>query len=1227
MNDVGAGRRFQLTLEAFLFGDEGVNAQGFIAELRRREELSGFVNSLLGLIRDTSLVGNLNSKGNDGKMRGGCVNVIDYLEHHKLTEEKCEVLKSLAKLYAEIIMCRFCPSLSEEISILISMLCEAQPSEKEKRANEKSDFPYLSSFESRIYFSVFTLENCLPLVEILGESIIQSLCKCKRIEVVSLSFYKDLVEMERKHAAENKALTYDDGSREEDQGNIQVGIPYDAEREGKHSFITTDSLNSNAATASGNSLRSSFVYSNRQKARDQFFSLIRQWDQLHSNFRNSSEPIKDMFGMMDRSNYSWFAHLFYNQILLMCCSGRGGEGSEGNLVGNSGRPETNDPISMLSAKNPDKLHKLNQRFSGGGDKKNMLHKSEAPPSGVVETGKTPSAPEFHNIVIDSLFQEGYHQKFFAAFVVSADSFTFNQHLANLIISDILELNSDFTRGSHKNPDVALEKLVFLGKFLGLLFFYPYFLVPKCDLELIAPSSLSNIFSLDLKDVIEVAFEKGHLSTTLPWVFALLSVVQHDPVAKQFKYLQGIFTLLNEVYFSQDLELKNERTGNSLRTSDLVVILLLEKFFGDNEIELVREVGKTMRVRKKIDSAEHENAEHDSNKQEEMETDKGTGVSSKRKDDVRLLKALFPLCPLIADVKDAIGHCIMRDLKSARTSTAHEGGSTKLARTVKKITPINEGSGGSLNRRRNLIQEKLEYWFLWTHPQLKKVNEVLMECAKVKELRHFAPSIERHLEESCSRFTALTQEKLKWLELSIVSAVSEDMWNAEMRHSLSSDLEGKLHYIRTLVKGGLKVKISFQNLYIGNFCPQSNGSLYDEDFFCMSTTLEELRVYIQASVQEELRYHCDNVVRNAVDMLYISSECKVNNVPKEVYELIERNLVKVISERLGSTSPSTPGSLTAQMNSRFRAAFDLLFETHLRQLSLAYQSLQYVFPVGSMHENSVPAFIAELKSSRDFVLVYDVCMSFISTCQGKLGCRDIIAGISDIAGGNAQNIIMSIQGSCDLQGLLAGEESNVVGALCWSMFQVAISLSLYDQFDKAEAQIGRGGLYAYGPPQLDERISASCENMLYTLSVLVQKCAENFENIFKGCISSFLHNVASRRLSENGGFAADSFSKYIVKCCGHSLLSFDSVEDIYCSALSSSEGPLISVLLELALEFIEIYYSSLKHPPNANKRLYKLFSKCNQIYTSLPETDNRKLSCGSSFSGLYNRHFKRHFLII
>lgn len=200
----------------------------------------------------------------------------------------------------------------------------------------------------------------------------------------------------------------------------------------------------NSETDNRNNFPTSESFQAFRKQRDLFYEVLRIWETNHRldgwNFTNLSGKIKSLLLIHGSAvNYMHLARLFKANLINSC-----------QKVQTHAVPDGEVPFANLDAA---KLNKLNTRLVT----KNSNVKSSAP-----------------------FFDE--QQTFYKEFILTANDPCFNQHLIDILINDILDLNgTKFNSDSGDDVDLVtkqsfrncVKSLRILAKFLGFVESLPY----------------------------------------------------------------------------------------------------------------------------------------------------------------------------------------------------------------------------------------------------------------------------------------------------------------------------------------------------------------------------------------------------------------------------------------------------------------------------------------------------------------------------------------------------------------------------------------------------------------------------------------------------------------------------------------------------------------------------------------------------------------------------------
>ncbi|KAM5235369.1 codanin-1 isoform 2-T2 [Ctenodactylus gundi] len=301
-----------------------------------------------------------------------------------------------------------------------------------------------------------------------------------------------------------------------------------------------------------------------KKQRDVFYEVLREWEDHHEEpgwdfEKGLGSRIRAMMGQLSAAcSHSHFVRLFQKQLLQMC-QNPGGAG--GSVLG-----EAPDVLSMLGADKLGRLRQLQERLA-------------APQS----SGGPCPPPTFPGC-----------QGFFRDFILSADSFQFNQHLMDSLSLTIRELDglplpqyepgedvgdSDVDwQGERRQFAVLLLSLRLLAKFLGFVAFLPYRgpePPPTRELQdsvLALRSQIPPV--LDVRALLQQGLRAHRAVLTVPWLVEFLSLADH--IVPLLDYYRSVFTLLLRLHRS--LVLSQESSGKVCFLNKLLLLAVLGWLF-------------------------------------------------------------------------------------------------------------------------------------------------------------------------------------------------------------------------------------------------------------------------------------------------------------------------------------------------------------------------------------------------------------------------------------------------------------------------------------------------------------------------------------------------------------------------------------------------------------------------------------------------------------------------
>ncbi|GBM19995.1 Codanin-1 [Araneus ventricosus] len=257
-----------------------------------------------------------------------------------------------------------------------------------------------------------------------------------------------------------------------------------------------------------------------KKQRDLFYELLREWQEQAADSRHQerfSRRAKQLISLGPGTlNMYHLARLIQSQLIASCMC------FEVNEV-------YDEVLNDMQKNYPEKFKKLQERF---------LTPSRA--------GGLVPPPSFYGI-----------QGFFSELIVSASSPVLNQHLLNIFVCKILEMNSIdiLSDGELSSLGSLKEKYIFLlhtlrllGKFLGYLQFLPHSFgqkipsqIAECHLEF----RKYEVPPIDLPNLLKKAITNNHVILTVPWVVEYLSLM--DPLAVHLEYIQESLKILIDIY--------------------------------------------------------------------------------------------------------------------------------------------------------------------------------------------------------------------------------------------------------------------------------------------------------------------------------------------------------------------------------------------------------------------------------------------------------------------------------------------------------------------------------------------------------------------------------------------------------------------------------------------------------------------------------------------------------
>ncbi|ETL31787.1 hypothetical protein L916_15494, partial [Phytophthora nicotianae] len=491
-----------------------------------------------------------------------------------------QVNKQAAKLYGFLIRERFVKSTCAELQVLISLLYRADCTSCTSNASE---FCWRS--------------HCLDFAEIAFHEI-ESVLKHLGADLLGL-VKQSLRDAEGICQDMLERLDCDSRRREElrvaESARIGCHLPVEM----KASAVRDFALPFNEETDSRLHYRTpaeSLLYTNREKVRDGFLSLLRQFQQQqHSlvGIENAGvaaaaiAAARELLADVSPENRWWFAK-FFVQELVQVGSNPFGE-SDKDLV-------LKIMEDKLVVKNPDRLRKLHRRFSSqkpvnkspqstnkSGKVTNSLRKTRQE----VKTNSTEDATKSFTATLERMkryFTD--NQLFFFHFLHSCDSYEFSELVKHQLERQFYAIRDAVSPSTDARKDFTevVLRLKVVGKFLGYLRFSPQWQVTSSIRKLSAQNAafqaveregistleVARDASLDVKRLLEDSIRNVAISKCTPWLCDYLSMLSLDRLSSGTTYFKQLMVLLQLLYRSPRL--------NALGETGLYIALQIQRIF-------------------------------------------------------------------------------------------------------------------------------------------------------------------------------------------------------------------------------------------------------------------------------------------------------------------------------------------------------------------------------------------------------------------------------------------------------------------------------------------------------------------------------------------------------------------------------------------------------------------------------------------------------------------------
>ncbi|XP_029207694.2 codanin-1-like isoform X1 [Acropora millepora] len=588
----------------------------------------------------------------------------DQLKVH--SQDKLDVL---AKIYSECITGNFVPNVTAELYFVVQILtvCGVSSDAKENEEttsngtennNGKNNLNIFYSLHNCTYFAVKVLQDLQRLILLLDKDTLRLFAENPRIAEFSPTLKETFLEGFR---SLSPVKVPDVNCIKSPLG----GVPFSVERDNKQNFP------------------SDRAFYNFRKQRDIFYELVREWEDCNSATGwNMEDHMGDRIRALvnqkpELANYSHFARLFKSQLLQMCEEERNGSSFRNSSM-----------LTNLQKSNPEKFQRLQERF--------VTPSSSA--------GICPS-PSFTNV-----------QEFFKGFITSAASHSFNQHLIDLLIVTIAEINdkefplADMEEDSERdrsiqNQELKLEfsncltKIRILAKFLGFLLFQPYYGVETTSQTVVKETlKIRNRapIQFDVLSHLKKACFQGRLVLTVPWAVEYLSMMDH--VAPLLDYFSETLHWLSRTYRSLASAPKPE-----LNHSKLLLISCIGWLF---EISVIPASFFFKSLSEQNSSIDYEIKLSDAR----ANLDCGGVVDQ---------AILYSCCPYLGEIRSVL-------VEAAAGQSGRTG-------PVKKITPVSADEPSRISSTQKQLQLQLEENFFRIQPDfVKRLSDFTVErlCSNV-----------------------------------------------------------------------------------------------------------------------------------------------------------------------------------------------------------------------------------------------------------------------------------------------------------------------------------------------------------------------------------------------------------------------------------------------------------------------------------------------------------------
>ncbi|XP_063880733.1 codanin-1-like isoform X3 [Scylla paramamosain] len=414
-----------------------------------------------------------------------------------VTNHSC--LDALAEVYANLILHSFAPNLMVELYYTLQLLTVPVTEEA-----EESSSSLLGTAHNCVYFATGVLLRVASLLKLLDRGALKLLSENPRVAAFSEELHRLLLE----HLERPPPAPFLTQAPKSPIG----GVSFQSDTDNRNNFPSDQAFH---------------LF---RKQRDSFYEMLRVWEEGHltpgwSFSHTLASRIHYLLQISPSpTNLVHFARLFQSQLLAMC------RGDDDQCHPNQDQ-EVLGVLTVLRRQHPEKYKRLYERL--------------VTPA---QLGGPCPAPSFSG-----------SQEFFKDFIITAASFTFNQHLKDVLVSQILMLSEQQFLTMEQEEGDPVDNMVreearsvvlnlrLLAKFLGFLEFLPYQTSEHLQENVLASQIAlrSKVCPpVSLCGALRRCAAAGQLVVGVTWVVELLSMV--DPVALHTYHYLTVVMALREV---------------------------------------------------------------------------------------------------------------------------------------------------------------------------------------------------------------------------------------------------------------------------------------------------------------------------------------------------------------------------------------------------------------------------------------------------------------------------------------------------------------------------------------------------------------------------------------------------------------------------------------------------------------------------------------------------------